>query len=172
MTPILLDLTQLKVILVGEGEAFSKRLAFLTGGGGVSEVEVYTSGKRPTSAHLVAAQVVFVAGLDETESGAIAGVVRASGGLVNVEDIKPLCDFHVPSLVRRGDLVLTVSTGGKSPGLARRLRRYLETLFGPEWAERLDEMAEKRDNWRGQNLNMAEISRRSDEHIEEKGWLS
>lgn len=90
---------------------------------------------------------------------------------MNVEDVKPLCDFHMPSLVRRGDLVVTVSTGGKSPGLARRLRRYLETLFGPEWAGRLNELAEKRDDWRRQDVGMAEIGRRTDAYVEEKGWL-
>lgn len=169
MVPILLDLATLKVVLIGEGEAFAKRLTLLGEGG---DVDVYTNGKRPSPERLKAAQVVFVAGLDEAESIEIAGVVRASGGLVNVEDVKPLCDFHVPSLVRRGDLVLTVSTGGKSPGLARRLRRYLEILFGPEWAGRLDELAQKRDDWRGQDLGMAEIGRRSDEYVEEKGWLS
>jgi len=171
MVPILLDPAHLKVVLIGEGEAYSKRLALLTEGGDISSVELHTNGARPTPERLKAAQVVFVAGLDEAESGLIAGVVRASGGLVNVEDFKPLCDFHVPAVVRRGDLVLTVSTGGKSPGLARRLRRYLEALFGPEWARRLNEMAEKRDDWRRQDLNMAEIGRLSDEYVEKKGWL-
>ena len=169
MVPILLDLATLKVVLIGEGEAFARRLTLLGGGGAV---DVYTNGKRPSPEALKAAQVVFVAGLDEAEAIEIAGIVRGSGGLVNVEDVKQLCDFHVPSVVRRGDLVLTVSTGGKSPGLARRLRRYLETLFGPEWAGRLDDLAAKRDDWRGQDLGMAEIGRRSDEYVEEKGWLS
>jgi len=60
-------------------------------------------------------------------------MARNAGALVNIEDAKPLCDFHVPSLVRRGDLVMTVSTAGRSPGLARRLRRHLEKLFGDEF---------------------------------------
>lgn len=171
MVPILLDLTLAKVVLTGEGEAFSKRLALLTDGGNGADFAVYTNGKRPTSDVLEAAQVVFVAGLDAVESAEIAAIVRASGGLVNVEDVKSLCDFHMPSTVRRGDLVLTVSTGGKSPGLARRLRRYLENMFGPEWAGRLNELAEKRDDWRRQDLEMAEIGRRTDRYVEEKGWL-
>jgi precorrin-2 dehydrogenase/sirohydrochlorin ferrochelatase len=171
MVPILLDLTLAKVVLTGEGEAFSKRLALLTDGGNGADFAVYTNGKRPTSDVLEAAQVVFVAGLDAAESAGIAAIVRGSGGLVNVEDVKPLCDFHMPSTVRRGDLVLTVSTGGKSPGLARRLRRYLENMFGPEWAGRLNELAEKRDDWRRQDLEVAEIGRRTDRYVEEKGWL-
>ena len=47
---------------------------------------------------------------------------RAGGVLVNVEDVIGWCDFHNPSIVRRGDLLLTVSTGGQSPGLAARIR--------------------------------------------------
>jgi precorrin-2 dehydrogenase/sirohydrochlorin ferrochelatase len=120
---------------------------------------------------LEGAGIVFVAGLERAESEKIARIVRDGGGLVNVEDVKPLCDFHVPSVVRRGDLVLTVSTGGKAPGLARRLRRYLESLFGPEWAGRLNELAEKRDDWRRQDAGAAEIGRRTNIYVEEKGWL-
>ncbi|HUD53327.1 precorrin-2 dehydrogenase/sirohydrochlorin ferrochelatase family protein, partial [Parvibaculum sp.] len=86
-------------------------------------------------------------------------------------DVKALCDFHVPSTVRRGDLLLTVSTGGKSPGLARRLRRYLEDLFDPDWAGRLQDLAERRDAWREEGLDMSEIGRRTEAHIDEKGWL-
>lgn len=171
MYPILLDLSQLKVVLVGEGEAFAKRRVLLDASGDATHVVVYTNGSRPTEGELQAAQVVFVAGLGDEESADIARLVRASGGLVNVEDVKDFCDFHVPSTVRRGDLVLTVSTGGKSPGLARRLRRYLETLFGPEWAGRLNELATMRDDWRRQDLGMAEIGRRTDKLVEEKGWL-
>ncbi len=172
MLPILLDLATVKVVLVGEGEAFAKRRALLDAAGGeAAGVDIYTAGARPAETVLQAAQLVFVAGLDEAEGAGIARIARASGALVNVEDVKPLCDFHMPSLVRRGDLVVTVSTGGKSPGLARRLRRYLETLFGPEWAGRVNELAEKRDDWRRQDVGMAEIGRRTGAYVEEKGWL-
>ncbi|MGV8998399.1 MAG: precorrin-2 dehydrogenase/sirohydrochlorin ferrochelatase family protein [Parvibaculaceae bacterium] len=171
MLPILLDLTSVKVILVGEGKAFAARQALLSASGDDAGVVIYTNGARPTESELRAAQIVLVAGLPDTEGAGIAEIVRDSGGLVNVEDVKPLCDFHMASTVRRGDLLLTVSTGGKSPGLARRLRRHLETLFGPEWAGRLNELAKKRDDWRSQDVGMAEIGRRTDAYVEEKGWL-
>jgi len=57
------------------------------------------------------------------------------GLLVNIVDDLAHCNFIVPSLVRRGDLCLAVSTGGKSPALAKRLRERLEAEFGPEYAE-------------------------------------
>ncbi|HDL86321.1 MAG TPA: bifunctional precorrin-2 dehydrogenase/sirohydrochlorin ferrochelatase [Candidatus Acetothermia bacterium] len=57
------------------------------------------------------------------------------GLLVNIVDDLARCNFIVPSLVRRGNLCLAISTGGKSPALAKRLRERLEAEFGPEYAE-------------------------------------
>ncbi|MGH2573528.1 MAG: precorrin-2 dehydrogenase/sirohydrochlorin ferrochelatase family protein [Actinomycetota bacterium] len=63
---------------------------------------------------------------------------RARGVLVNVMDDIPHCDFAAPAVVRRGDLVIAISTGGRSPALARRLRIELSKQFGPEWEGLLD----------------------------------
>src|ERR1700760_3764789 len=90
------------------------------------------------------------AGLPEGESRLLAGRARALGGLVNVEDVLPLCDFHVPAIVRRGDLLLTASTGGQVPGLSRALRESLADRFGPEWTQRLRELAIARARWRSE----------------------
>jgi precorrin-2 dehydrogenase/sirohydrochlorin ferrochelatase len=186
MYPIALDLALVKVVLVGDGEAALRRLELLDAAGDASGVAVYSAspdavlreragsrlkGERPVGEALEAAQVVFIAGLGEAETAGIARTVREAGGLVNAEDMKALCDFHVPSTVRRGDLLLTVSTGGRAPGLARRLRRHIEALFGPEWAGRLEELAKLRDDWRRQQAGMSEIGRRTDAYVEEKGWL-
>lgn len=186
MFPILVDLASLKVVLVGEGEAAEKRLQALDGAGAAS-LAVYSAapseafaklagkrliGARPDDETLRQAHIVFLAGLGERESVALAGLAREAGRLVNTEDVKPLCDFHVPSIVRRGDLVISVSTGGKAPGLARRLRRHLQGLFGPEWAGRLDEVGRQRESWRSEGLDLADVSRRVDAYVEEKGWLS
>ena len=97
---------------------------------------------------------------------------RAAGILVNAEDIPELCDFHVPAIVRRGNLVLTASTGGQAPGLARRLREWLETRFGPEWTGRMADVGAARAGWRASGLPPAEVSRRTRELIAEKGWLA
>ena len=56
------------------------------------------------------------------------------GILCNVVDDPKHCDFYYPSVVRRGDLQIAVSTGGHSPALAQRLRRELEQQFASEYA--------------------------------------
>ncbi len=53
--------------------------------------------------------------------------------LVNVADVPKWCSFILPATVRQGDLTISVSTAGKSPALARRLREDLEKQFGPEY---------------------------------------
>ena len=58
---------------------------------------------------------------------------RQRGVLVNAVDQPSECTFIVPAILRRGDLVFAVSTSGKSPALARRLREDLGALFGPEY---------------------------------------
>ena len=74
----------------------------------------------------------------------IAADARAAGVLVNVMDDVPNCDFAAPAIVRRGDLVIAVGTGGRAPALASRLRADLAARFGPEWAELLDVVGQVR----------------------------
>ena len=78
----------------------------------------------------------------------LAALARSERVLVNVEDRPALCDFHSVAEVRRGDLLLTVSTGGASPGLAARIRARLAAEFGPEWAERVALLRGHRAAWR------------------------
>ena len=67
-------------------------------------------------------------------NAAVAREARARGIPVNVADEPSEGDFALPSTLRRGQLQVAVSTGGASPTLARRIRRELEGVFGPEWA--------------------------------------
>src|SRR5271168_927129 len=60
--------------------------------------------------------------------------------LCNVVDDPPQCDFYFPAVVRRGDLQIAISTNGKSPSLAQRLRQRLEQQFPPEYAQTLVEI--------------------------------
>lgn len=58
--------------------------------------------------------------------------------LLNVADVPDLCGFILPATHRQGDLAISVSTGGKSPALARQLRLELEKRFGPEYKVMVD----------------------------------
>ena len=66
------------------------------------------------------------------------------GVLCNVVDVPDLCDFFYPAVVRRGDLQIAVSTGGKSPSLAQKIRQQLDKQFGPGYAAWVAELGETR----------------------------
>ncbi len=53
--------------------------------------------------------------------------------IVNVVDYPELCSFIVPSTISRGDLCLSISTGGASPAVSKRIREELEGMFGVEY---------------------------------------
>ncbi len=63
---------------------------------------------------------------------------RGRNVLVNTLDDVPHCDFIAPAIVRRGDLAVAISTGGRAPALAVRLRQKLERELGPEHARFLE----------------------------------
>jgi precorrin-2 dehydrogenase/sirohydrochlorin ferrochelatase len=77
--------------------------------------------------------LVVVATDDPQVNREVAEAVRTAGGLVNVADDPDACTFLVPSVVRRGDLTIAISTGGGSPALAKKLRQRLEQTIGPEY---------------------------------------
>ena len=54
------------------------------------------------------------------------------------------CDFFYPAVVRRGALQIAVSTAGRSPALAQRLRKQLERQFGPEYGRWLEAIGRER----------------------------
>lgn len=69
---------------------------------------------------------------------------QGRGALCNVVDVPDLCDFYYPSVVRRGDLQIAVSTAGQSPSLAQKIRQQLEKQFGPGYAAWVTELGETR----------------------------
>jgi precorrin-2 dehydrogenase / sirohydrochlorin ferrochelatase len=159
--PLAIDPRTVRVGLVGAGEGLARRRAFLAESGVEAPEPGLSDG----------VQVLFVAGLGRERSAALATQARARGVLVNVEDVQELCDFHVPAVIRRGDLALTVSTNGRAPGLSRLLREWLARVFGPEWTGRLDEVAHARESWRAEGLTASEVSERTRDLVARQGWL-
>jgi precorrin-2 dehydrogenase/sirohydrochlorin ferrochelatase len=167
MLPLVLSPLKLKAGLVGRGEALARRASLLAEAG----VEARLLSPDVSDEVLAPLQLLFVAGLEEGEARLLASRARAFGVLVNVEDVLSLCDFHVPAIVRQGDLLLTASTGGTVPGLARALREHLGESFGPEWRGRLADLSKERARFRGQGLSPGDVSRKVRELVTEKGWL-
>jgi len=167
MLPLILNPVNLKTGLAGRGPERDRRAALLAEAG----VEVRLLPEPVSDDLLASLQVLFVAGIPEGEARVIATRARRLGVLVNVEDVMPLCDFHVPAMVRRGELLLTASTGGHAPGLARALRETLADQFGPEWTLRLKELGLARAKWRSQGLSPREVSQNVREMIARMGWL-
>jgi precorrin-2 dehydrogenase len=186
MIPIIVDPATTPVGLVGRGELACRRLEGLLAAG-AERIAVFSdrpsaelaalAGERlrrrlPSADELARLRVLWIADLPPGDAGPLAALARALGVLVNVEDVGAWCDFHNPALVRRGDLLLTVSTGGKSPGLAARIRRQLAQSFGPEWARRVDQLGTRRAEWRQRRRPLAELTRLTDALIDRQGWLS
>jgi len=78
----------------------------------------------------------------------------------NVVDVPELCNFYYPSVVQRGALQIAISTAGKSPSLAQRLRKELEEVFGPEYEPWLEHLGKVRERIFAANLDPEERKRR------------
>ena len=108
-----------RVVVVGEGAMAEAKARLVKRAGG----EVCGE----TEAHH--ARLAFVALEDARAAEAAAIRLRCKGLLVNVADRPDLCDFTLPSILERGDVLVAVSTGGASAGLAKHLRLRLERIL-------------------------------------------
>ncbi|HEY6432320.1 MAG TPA: NAD(P)-dependent oxidoreductase [Acetobacteraceae bacterium] len=122
----------------------------------------------PGPADLAELRAIWIVGLPDDEAAALATRARMARVLVNVEDRPALCDFHSVAEVRRGDLLLTVSTGGASPGLAARIRARLAAQYGPEWTERVRLLRACRARWRQDGDDVVALT---DALLQANGWL-
>lgn len=78
---------------------------------------------------LAGAFIVIAATNDQTLIDALCTETQERGQLLNIVDVPKYCSFIIPSILRRGQLTIAVSTEGASPGLAKRIRQSLEELF-------------------------------------------
>ncbi len=186
MLPISVDLAQIRVILVGDGDAAQRRLRLLDEAG-PGELEIYApapgpalaeaAGARlrrrlPRRAEVSAAQLMFIAGVADPAAAEISRMARTARVLVNVEDDVRRSDFHSAAVIRRGDLSVAISTNARSPGLAALMRRVLEQRIGPEWELHLDEIAGLRAGWREAGADPTTIGRWTQEWVDRRGWLA
>ncbi|GAB7388689.1 bifunctional precorrin-2 dehydrogenase/sirohydrochlorin ferrochelatase [Bacillaceae bacterium] len=158
--PLLLDLSGKCCLIVGGGKVAERKMRGLLAAG--ANVTVVSPEVTPTIARLAeegrirwirrryqegdeaGAFLVYAATGSAEVNLRISRRVTDGNGLVNVADRPDLGNFIVPAAVRRGKLLLAVSTGGASPGLARKIREKLEEQYGAEYEAYLDFLAEAR----------------------------
>jgi precorrin-2 dehydrogenase/sirohydrochlorin ferrochelatase len=139
--PVFVELRGKRAVVIGSLALEEGKDQALRSAG--ADVDVFANGAwRPED--LDGAAICVASSSDASERDAIARAARERGVLVNVMDDIPNCDFAAPAIVRRGDLVLAISTGGASPAVARKVREELERRYGAEWAETLAVIAEVR----------------------------
>jgi precorrin-2 dehydrogenase/sirohydrochlorin ferrochelatase len=147
--PISVNLDERRCVVAGGGEVAERRvIALLRAGARVcvispkltAELQRLATGKafehiaREWKSGDLKGCVLAFAATDEPEvHRAIAAEARALDVPINVADEPELCDFITPSVVRRGDLQIAISTSGASPALASRIRRDLQVIIGPEY---------------------------------------
>jgi siroheme synthase-like protein len=86
-------------------------------------------------ADLDGASMVIASTDDESVNVRVARDCRQRRLPVNVVDVTYLCEFIVPAIIEKGSIQIAVSTGGKSPAVARTLKEDLQRMVGPEYAE-------------------------------------
>lgn len=89
--------------------------------------------------------LVFAATDDQFINREVAGLCKENGILVNAVDDSAYCDFYIPSTIRRNSLVLAISTEGKSPAYAKRMRQQLEEVITDSHGKFVDLLGEQRE---------------------------
>ncbi|HEV3362779.1 MAG TPA: bifunctional precorrin-2 dehydrogenase/sirohydrochlorin ferrochelatase [Acidimicrobiia bacterium] len=106
--------------------------------------EITHIARRYRPGDLAGAFLVIAADSDRAVRAAVFAEAEAERVLCNAVDDVAHCHFAVPSIVRRGELLLAISTGGRAPALAKRLRRRLTEQFGWEWEALVEVLGEVR----------------------------
>ena len=183
--PIILDPKFVRLGVCGEGALALRRLRLLRSGGATetllfaerttedlrSESGQYLRQQLPDAETLASLHALWIADVDPDLKRILAERARTAKVLVNVEDVPAFCDFHSAAEVRRGELLITISTAGAAPGLASVIRKRLEEIFGPEWAARVASLRSLRAEWRCKGISMSEIARRIEVLVRENDWL-
>ncbi|MDZ4845074.1 MAG: bifunctional precorrin-2 dehydrogenase/sirohydrochlorin ferrochelatase [Chitinophagales bacterium] len=166
--PIFLKVEKLCVLIVGGGDVGSEKLRFLLKSSPQAKVtvvapEISNEIKMRSEQHLnvVLVQrafqtedlegedVVIVATENHALNRRIRDEAKAKKILVNVADTPDLCDFYLGSIVTKGDLKIAISTNGKSPTFAKRLREFFEEALPDDLQQLLDNLNEVRSKLKG-----------------------
>lgn len=159
--PIYIDIEDRDVVIIGGGNVCARKAETMMKYGArvtivspefTEEIERWAADGKLTlrrkhyeDADLEGANIVIASTDDQSVNERIAADCRRRRIPVNVVDVTPLCEFIVPAIIESGSVQIAVSTGGKSPALARTLKEDLQRLVGPEYAEVNDLLGTLRD---------------------------
>ena len=132
--PLFVNVDGRKVIVAGDGAAADAKRRLVKRAGGVCVDE-----------DDVDARIAFVAVDNPGEAEALADQLRARGLLVNVVDRPELCDFTTPAIVDRSPVLIAISTGGVSAGMAKALRQRIEAMLPARLGALASAMASARE---------------------------
>jgi precorrin-2 dehydrogenase/sirohydrochlorin ferrochelatase len=151
--PANLDINDRQVVVVGGGAVACRKCLRLVAAGArvrviapvldpglaamVESGQVCHTAREYVPSDLAGAFLVFAATGDRNVNMAVAAEARSRDILADIVDAPELGSFTSPAVLARGELLITVSTGGSSPALARKIRDELESRFGPEYATAL-----------------------------------
>jgi precorrin-2 dehydrogenase/sirohydrochlorin ferrochelatase len=158
--PIFLKLTGRPCIVIGAGnladskiesmQAANARVTVIAPAANARIVAMAESGEvtwhqREYATGDLAGHFLVVAATDNPAvNRAVFAEAEAAGILINAVDDPPFCDFYFPSVVRRGDLQIAISTAGASPALAQRLRKEINALLPLDTGDWLAELGNLR----------------------------
>jgi len=147
--PIFLDLNNENVVVVGGGEVAERKIKNLLMYGCtiyissphltphleqlVATKKIHHIPYESLDAHMDDTFMVIAATDDTKVNSKIASQAKNHGLLINTVDQPKDCNFIMPSIMKRGNLQIAISTAGKSPALAKKIRKNLESTFPPEY---------------------------------------
>jgi len=166
--PVFLKLNQLKVLLVGAGNIGLEKLEAVLTNSPETEIDIVAETflpkllelvtdypkvklhpKRFEAADLVGYDLVIIATGDNDLNSEIRSLARKRHLLINVADKPDLCDFYLGSIVKKGDLKIGISTNGKSPTVAKRLKEIFQNILPDELDQTLQQMSKLRNTLGG-----------------------
>lgn len=170
--PVNLDIHSRKVLVVGGGQVALRKVKSLKACGarvtvvslafcvGLTRMKGIKRTKRAyKKTDLQGACLVVSATDDERLNRQIWKQASLKNIPVNIVDQPKLCSFTVPAVVRKGDLLVTISTGGGSPALAGKIRKQIENNIGPAFAQHLKLLKEMRPKILSSSLTLKERTR-------------
>jgi precorrin-2 dehydrogenase/sirohydrochlorin ferrochelatase len=168
--PIYLDMSRRRCLVIGGGAVAERKIAALLETGAevtvlAPDVTDVVAGLSKQNAIRFTArcyedgdldgfELAFVATDDPQVNAAVYREGRSRGVWVNSADDPARCDFILPSVLRRGDLIVAVSTGGTSPALARTVREELELYFTQEYESLAKLAAEVREELSNRSITV------------------